>query len=366
VVLFCINAGKTAGWPCYFFEGIFIMKKCSYVYWIACILAVSVLSGCGAAAVSGTVEQEEDIASSPSPAIHETAADTEPEKDSVQNNALPGPSYVPESALLPSGESVPADIFPPTAEPVITQIPQGKPSSPVSPTPEASPVPEKDETRPEFIYPVKNFDDDKRICLTFDDGGNKQAVKKVLEVLKKHDVKGTFFVIGKYLKTHADLWKQAIEEGHLVCNHTQNHVWLSQLNNEDAKKEITEWELTAAEVLGQEYVERMKRYFPFIRLPGGAGNDSKRILRLVSELGYVPVGWSVESYYAVLRHHDLKNESVDSVAEEVFAHFSKKIKGGSIVLLHFNPYDTEKLDDLIDAVKEKGITMHLLSECIEF
>ena len=65
--------------------------------------------------------------------------------------------------------------------------------------------------------------------------------------------------MGRYLKTHEDLWKQAVEDGHLVCNHTQNHTWLTKLNSDDAKKEILEWETGAAEILGQEYVDKMKK-----------------------------------------------------------------------------------------------------------
>jgi peptidoglycan-N-acetylmuramic acid deacetylase len=89
-------------------------------------------------------------------------------------------------------------------------------------------------------------------------------------------------------------------------------------------------------------------------------------LQIVSELGYVPVGWNIESYYAVLRKHDLKTEPVAPIADEVYAHVSAKAKGGSIILLHFNPYDTERLDEIITAIKEKGLTMHLLSECLEY
>jgi len=230
----------------------------------------------------------------------------------------------------------------------------------------ASPTPAPTEKKSEIIYPIKSFDDKTRICLTFDDGGNRNAVKKALEVLKKHEVKATFFVVGKYLKTNEALWKQAIEDGHHICNHTQNHVWLTQLKDEGVKKEILEWESVAGEIFGQEYIDKMKREFPFVRLPGGAGNDSKRVLRIVSELGYVPVGWNLETYYAVLRLHDLKTEPVDPIADEVFAHVSKKVKGGSIVLLHFNPYDTARLDEIITAIKEKELEMNLLSECIEY
>ncbi|ANX02207.1 polysaccharide deacetylase family protein [Thermoclostridium stercorarium] len=321
-------------------------------------LMITLLSGCKTVTVSRTMENEENNkVSSPETsgsALPETESNAVSETDANKAEPTAYPEFTPSPAagLSVTVTRVPTPVFTPTPAP-----------EPVSGT---SPAQDQEKAASELMYPVKSFNDETRICLTFDDGGNQKAVKKVLEVLKKHNVKGTFFIIGKYLKTHADLWKQAVEEGHIICNHTQNHVWLTRLSNDEAKKEITEWEANAAEVLGQEYIDRMKREFPFIRLPGGAGNDSDRILKLVSEMGYIPVGWNLESYYAVLRHHDLKTESVDLIAEEVLEHISKKVTGGSIVLLHFNPYDTSRLDDIISAIKEKGLTMHLLSECLDF
>lgn len=353
------------------------MKKCHYAHWAVVTAMMIVLSGCASAtaSVSGTVEFY-DTRSEPSSSPAEyTEPELEPDSSAAQSvSAEPTPT--PEVTPLPSPESVLYETSTPTLP--VTQTPSSEPARAAEPTPEpeitqisssgsvsVSPAPTlAAETGSEFIYPIKSFNDNTRICLTFDDGGNQKAVKKALEVLKKHEVKCTFFVIGKYLKTNEDLWKQAIEEGHLICNHTQNHKWLTQLNSEDVKKEILEWESVAAEIFGQEYLDKMKQEFPFIRLPGGAGNESKRVLRIVSELGYVPVGWNLESYYAVLRHHDLKNEPLAPIADEVFAHISKRVKGGSIILLHFNPYDTERLYEIITAIKEKGLTMHLLSECI--
>jgi peptidoglycan/xylan/chitin deacetylase (PgdA/CDA1 family) len=48
------------------------------------------------------------------------------------------------------------------------------------------------------------------IALTFDDGHNKEAIKNILKLLKERDVKVTFFLIGKCIKLHKQLWEQAI------------------------------------------------------------------------------------------------------------------------------------------------------------
>lgn len=312
------------------------------------------------------------VSSEPMPSLKSTgitSQETASENVKITPPVTPMPSpetaiaadlnIVPPVSPIPSPES--ASDTNPAAAPTVSPVPSPEPASKATPTPA-----ETQKTGSDFIYPIQTFNDKTRICLTFDDGGSRKAVQKALEVLKKHDLKCTFFVVGKYMKANEALFKQAAEEGHIICNHTQNHKWLADLSNEDAKKEILEWESTVVEILGQEYLDRMKQEFPFIRLPGGSGNESKRILRIVAELGYIPVGWNLETYYAVLRHHDLNNEPVTLIANEVLAHVTKKVKGGSIILLHFNAYDTEKLDEIITAIKDKNLTMHQLNECLEY
>ena len=211
-----------------------------------------------------------------------------------------------------------------------------------------------------MVYPINSFKDDSVLCLTFDDGGDKKSVKRALEVLDQYDIKCTFFVIGKYLKPNADLWKQAIEQGHQICNHTQNHKMAVGIVNR-VKRKFWIGKLRALKFLVKICAE-MKKEFAYLRMPGGAGSNSKRVLGIVKELGYTPVGWNVETYYAVLRHHDLKNEPVSDIADEVTAHVTKRASSGSIILLHFNPYDTTRLDAILDGILAKKLTMKLLSE----
>lgn len=312
------------------------------------------LCGCGSVPVSGEAEPYETSPAISLPSVNNARRD-EASNDAENAGSAGTAIYTELNRPLPS-----ASVNGPVITPAVTSMPSHEP------VPTANPVSVTEGARPEFANPIKSFNDDSRVCLTFDDGGNREAVEKVLEVLRKHEVKATFFVIGEYLEPHEDLWKRAVDEGHLVCNHTQNHKWITQLNDDEARNEILEWEKNAADILGQEYVERMKHDFPFIRLPGGSGNGSERVLKLVSELGYIPVGWNIETYYSVLRHHNLKTEETASIADEILDHVLNKVKGGSIVLLHFNPYDTAKLDELIAAIKEKGLAMHLLSECIGY
>ena len=65
---------------------------------------------------------------------------------------------------------------------------------------------------------------EKILYLTFDDGPHPQATSFVLDELKKHHARATFFCIGKNVKDHFDIYKQILLDGHRVGNHTYDHL----------------------------------------------------------------------------------------------------------------------------------------------
>jgi peptidoglycan/xylan/chitin deacetylase (PgdA/CDA1 family) len=75
--------------------------------------------------------------------------------------------------------------------------------------------------------------DDKKIFLTFDDGPIPEVTPFVLQQLKNFNCKATFFCIGNNVKNNPSLYKQIIDEGHAVGNHTFNHVngWKTKTQN---------------------------------------------------------------------------------------------------------------------------------------
>jgi peptidoglycan-N-acetylglucosamine deacetylase len=64
----------------------------------------------------------------------------------------------------------------------------------------------------------------KRVYLTFDDGPIPEVTEFVLDVLKAHHIKATFFCIGKNAELHPDIFKRILDEGHAVGNHTHSHI----------------------------------------------------------------------------------------------------------------------------------------------
>lgn len=71
------------------------------------------------------------------------------------------------------------------------------------------------------------------VYLTFDDGPHPEATPFVLSVLSSHGIKATFFVLGKNVQKHPELFKQLKEQGHQVGNHGMNHPngWRTSTEN---------------------------------------------------------------------------------------------------------------------------------------
>jgi peptidoglycan/xylan/chitin deacetylase (PgdA/CDA1 family) len=74
---------------------------------------------------------------------------------------------------------------------------------------------------PRLIWNKKGSD---HTYLTFDDGPHPIATPKVLDILDHFDAKATFFFVGENIKKHPELVEQVLDKGHLIANHTLNHM----------------------------------------------------------------------------------------------------------------------------------------------
>ena len=179
----------------------------------------------------------------------------------------------------------------------------------------------------------------KVIYLTFDCGYENGNTEPILDALKNHDVKATFFVVGNFLETSPEIVKRMIAEGHTVGNHTYHHLDMSSISSMDAfKKETQDVENLFEQITGTPITK-------FYRPPQGKYNIEN--LKMAQELGYHTFFWS-------LAYVDWYQDKQPS-KEEAFKKLLGRIHPGAIVLLH-STSDTNGaiLDELLTKWEEMG------------
>lgn len=175
---------------------------------------------------------------------------------------------------------------------------------------------------------------EKKVLLTFDDGPCNPYTEQVLEVLKQHNVKAVFFVIGKNIQGNEPILKRITAEGHAIGNHSFSHhnwidVWSAQKVTED---------LYACEQLIETYQPGKKLFRP----PYGVTNPN--IAKAAETLSLQSIGWNIRSY-------DTSIKDIEKIKQRILS----KLKPGAIILLHDRlEFMPELLESLIPAIKERG------------
>ena len=184
-----------------------------------------------------------------------------------------------------------------------------------------------------FSLPVisKTAGTPKYIALTFDDGPSRKYTPILLDGLKERGVHATFFLMGKNIEGEEDIVKRMSEEGHLIGNHSYEHI---QLTKAGAKAVCEAVEHT------QEQIEAITGKRPeYIRPPYGDWNEE-----LEEEIGMTPVLWSLDSL-------DWKLKDTGKIIRQVL----KDVKDGDIILLHYIfPSSVEAALELIDILQKEG------------
>ena len=187
----------------------------------------------------------------------------------------------------------------------------------------------------------------KVLYLTFDAGYENGCTGKILDTLKKHDVKAAFFLVGNYIEKNADLVRRMADEGHIVANHTMHHCDMSRLTDKAAFcRELQDLEKLYKETTGQEMPK-------FYRPPQGIYSEEN--LKMAKELGYKTVFWS-------LAYVDWNNDAQPS-REEAFAKLLPRTHQGAVVLLHSTSQtNAEILDELLTKWKDMGYSFASVEE----
>ena len=190
----------------------------------------------------------------------------------------------------------------------------------------------------------------KVIYLTFDDGPNPEITAWVMDELKKHQIKATFFCVGDNLKKFPEVAKKLLTEGHQIGNHTMHHIKGWKHKNVDYLKDIEDCDTEIRKIYEQMNDEKAQpRLF---RPPYGQIKPSQ--IELLREKGYEIIQWS-----------DLSCDYDKHLnCEKSLSALVKNAKPGSIVVFH----DSEKaenqlkqiLPSYLEAMLAEGFTFETL------
>ncbi len=153
----------------------------------------------------------------------------------------------------------------------------------------------------------------RQLALTYDDGPNDPPTLRLLEVLARHNVRATFFLIGRFVQQRPDIVREIVKAGHVIGNHTFTHPLLTFKSAAEIRKELTDCRSAIQDAIGE--------HAHLFRPPFGGRRPA--VLRIAQELGLEPVMWNVTGY-------DWNAPSAEVIERKV----SRQIRGGDVILLH--------------------------------
>jgi peptidoglycan-N-acetylglucosamine deacetylase len=187
--------------------------------------------------------------------------------------------------------------------------------------------------------------DPKQLALSYDDGPNDPHTLNLLDVLAKHQVKATFFLIGKHVAAKPDIARRIAAAGHVIGNHTYTHPNLLFCSPQNIRSELSHCEKALSDAVGDH-----SRLF---RPPFGARRPA--VLSTARAMGLTPVMWTVTCY-------DWNPTTADRVAR----HAARQISGADIILLHDGGHKAMGADRAHTVAATDGMISRYKSEGYSF
>ncbi len=176
------------------------------------------------------------------------------------------------------------------------------------------------------------------VALTFDDGPSPIYTPQILAILKKYNIKATFFMVGNNAQKYPDVVKQVLADGHAIDNHTLSHQNLTKLNSDQLYKEVVTPQIIINNIINQKPV--------CLRYPYGASNSHVR--DFIRSQGMVPVPMGFNSF-------DYDRPGSDKIVSWVL----KNTYSGQVFLFHDGfakrEQTVEALPQIIEGIQKKGM-----------
>lgn len=192
------------------------------------------------------------------------------------------------------------------------------------------------------IYCVET--DKKHIAITFDAAWGNSNTDSLLEILKKHNAKATFFFTGEWVSKYPDDVLKIYAAGHSLANHSDKHNHIDKMSSEELCSDIKAC---------NEKIRSLTGYSPILyRGPYGEYNNT--LLSELEKVNMYCLQWDIDS-------RDWQKKSVDYMVKNV----TENVKNGSIVLFHNDLKDTEAaLDKILETLSKEGYSFVSADELI--
>ncbi len=252
-------------------------------------------------------------------------------------------------------EQTTEQVTPQPEEPVKEVLPQTEVAHPISrPTP--PPVSHPEEIAPS--RPAEHFVPQapgwrvarvsvpgSYVALTFDDGPSASVTPKVLDILKRHHVRATFFVLGESVVRNKSIVARAAAEGHEIASHSWNHPHLNKMSQEQVISQMDRTAAAIREATGSEPA--------LMRPPYGATNRTLGGM-LMARYGTPSVLWDVDTV-------DWKHPGVNVVIRRAVG----EARNGSIILLHdIHASTLAAVEGVVEGLTARGFQLVTVSELI--
>lgn len=182
----------------------------------------------------------------------------------------------------------------------------------------------------------------KQLALTYDDGPNDPHTQRLLDVLARHEIRATFFLIGRYVQQRPEIVRELIKAGHVVGNHTFTHPLLIFKRAREVRSQLETCNRALTDAVGE--------HSNLFRPPFGGRRPA--VLRTARGMGLEPIMWNVTGY-------DWNATSSEQIERKV----TRQVRGGDVVLLHDGghrdfgadrSYTVTATDQLISRYKSEG------------
>jgi len=218
-------------------------------------------------------------------------------------------------------------------------------------------------TIPDLITAINKPDGVKECYLTFDDGPTNSITTEILDVLRRYDVKATFFTVGTLLEKNPDTARRVYDEGHLLANHSYSHNYSNLYADETSfMNEINQTYKLICDITGD------ANYPHVFRFPGGGFNSGSH-------------GEAKQSYKNALAPNNIRYcdwnalngdaEGGSPSAEELVQRVKKSSnnKEDIVILMHdaaTKKTTAESLPEVIEYLKSQGYIFKTLDQAPRF